>query len=372
MQVAQTIRVQAVMDVLEQWAPPVLQESYDNSGLLVGDPTASIQSVLVSLDCTEAVVEEAARRGAGMIVSHHPIVFQGLKRLTGSNHVERTVMAAIRHGIALYAIHTNLDNVADGVNQKLATAVGCMPDSLRILRPKPAVLNQVVVYVPQEHAGSVQDAMFEAGAGKIGQYDECGWAVQGQGTFRPLPGSKPFSGEEGLRSEVGEVRVEVVVETWKLSEVLVALKEAHPYEEVAHSIWTLTNTSGHVGSGMVGELSAPMPEEAFLDQLKKNLGCGAVRHTDLLGKPILKVAVCGGAGSFLLPDAIRCGADVFVTSDFKYHEFFGAENRLVIADVGHYESEWQTTHLIVSRLNNKFTNFAVHLAEANPNPIHYR
>jgi dinuclear metal center YbgI/SA1388 family protein len=372
MQVAQTIRVQAVMDVLEQWAPPVLQESYDNSGLLVGDPTAAIQSVLVSLDCTEAVVEEAARRGAGMIVSHHPIVFQGLKRLTGSNHVERTVMAAIRHGIALYAIHTNLDNVADGVNQKLATAVGCMPDSLRILRPKPAVLNQVVVYVPQEHAGSVQDAMFEAGAGKIGQYDECGWAVQGQGTFRPLPGSKPFSGEEGVRSEVGEVRVEVVVETWKLSGVLVALKEAHPYEEVAHSIWTLTNTSGHVGSGMVGELDAPMPEEVFLDQLKKNLGCGAIRHTDLLGKPILKVAVCGGAGSFLLSDAIRCGADVFVTSDFKYHEFFGAENRLVIADVGHYESEWQTTHLIVSRLNNKFTNFAVHLAEANPNPIHYR
>ena len=372
MQVAQTTSVQAVMDVLEQWAPPVLQESYDNSGLLVGDRTAIIDSVLVSLDCTEAVVEEAARLGAGMIVSHHPIVFQGLKRLTGSNHVERTVMAAIRHGIALYAIHTNLDNVADGVNQKLATAVGCLPDSLRILRPKPALLNQLVVYVPKAQSAEVQEALFAAGAGQIGAYDECGWAVQGQGTFRPLDGSNPTIGQEGMRSEVDEVRVEVVVETWRLNEVLSAMQQAHPYEEVAHSVWTLANTSGEVGSGMVGELAEPMAEVAFLDQLKKNLGCGAIRHTDLCEKPIRKVAVCGGSGSFLLSDAIRSGADIFVTSDFKYHEFFGAEGRILIADVGHYESEWQTTHLIVSRLNNKFTNFAIHLAQANPNPIHYR
>tara|TARA_B110000285_G_C15063370_1_gene583652 strand:+ start:407 stop:1525 length:1119 start_codon:yes stop_codon:yes gene_type:complete len=372
MQVAQTTSVQAIMDVLEQWAPPVLQESYDNSGLLVGDRTASIDGVLVSLDCTEAVVEEAARRGAGMIVSHHPIVFQGLKRLTGENHVERTVMAAIRHGIALYAIHTNLDNVADGVNQKLATAVGCLPESLRILRPKPALLNQLVVYVPQEEAGRVQEALYAAGAGQIGAYDECGWSVQGQGTFRPLAGSNPTIGQQDMRSELNETRVEVVVETWKLSQVLAAMKEAHPYEEVAHSVWTLANISGEVGSGMIGELAEPMMEAAFLDQLKTNLGSGAIRHTDLCGKPIRKVAVCGGSGSFLLSDAIRSGADVFVTSDFKYHEFFGAEGRILIADVGHYESEWQTTHLIVSRLNNKFTNFAIHLAEANPNPIHYR
>lgn len=372
MQIAQTTSVQAIMDVLEHWAPPVLQEDYDNSGLLVGDPSAAIQSVLVSLDCTEAVVEEAARLGAGMIVSHHPIVFKGLKRLTGANYVERTVMAAIRHGIALYAIHTNLDNVADGVNQRLATAVGCMPESLRILRPKPALLNQLVVYVPKEESAAVQEALYGAGAGKIGEYDECGWSVQGQGTFRPLEGANPAIGQKGVRSEVDETRVEVVVEPFRLSEVLAAMKQAHPYEEVAHSVWPLINTNEQIGSGMVGELAEPMAEEAFLDQLKNNLSCAAVRHTDLLGRDIRKVAVCGGSGSFLLPDAIRSGADIFVTSDFKYHEFFGAEDRILIADVGHYESEWQTTHLIVSRLNNKFTNFAVHLAEANPNPIHYR
>ena len=360
------------MDVLEHWAPPVLQESYDNSGLLVGDRFAAIDSVLVSLDCTEAVVEEAARKGAGMIISHHPIIFSGLKRLTGSNHVERTVMAAIRHGIALYAIHTNLDNVMDGVNQQLASAAGCLPNTLRILRPKPAMLNQLVVYVPKNQADEVQEALFAAGAGRIGNYDECGWAVQGKGTFRPLDGAQPAFGQNGIRHALDEVRVEVVVEPWKLSEVIAAMNQAHPYEEVAHSVHALLNTQKQIGSGMVGELANPMDQEAFLDQVKANLNCQTVRHTHFLDKPIRKVAVCGGSGSFLLEDAIRSGADVFITSDFKYHEFFGAENQILIADVGHYESEWQTTHLIVSRLNNKFTNFAIHLAETNPNPIHYR
>jgi dinuclear metal center YbgI/SA1388 family protein len=372
MQVAQTIRVQDIIDVLEHWAPPVLQESYDNSGLLVGNRSASIESALVSLDCTEAVVEEAARRGAGMIISHHPIIFSGLKRLTGDNHIERTVMAAVRHGIALYAIHTNLDNVIDGVNQKLATAVGCLPDSLQILRPKPALLNQLVVYVPADHADEVQEALFAAGAGQIGDYDECGWSVKGKGTFRPLDGARPALGQNGIRHALDEIRVEVVVEPWRLSEVLIAMNQAHPYEEVAHSVFAMMNMHGQVGSGMVGELAEPLDQETFLDQLKINLNCQIVRHTNLLHKPIHKVAVCGGSGSFLLSDAIRSGADVFVTSDFKYHEFFGAEGRILIADVGHYESEWQTTHLIVSRLNNKFTNFAIHLAETNPNPIHYR
>ena len=372
MQVAQSVTVQDLVEVLEQWAPPVLQESYDNSGLLVGSGSDPIQSVLVSLDCTEEVVAEAIRMGAGMIVSHHPIVFNGLKRLTGANHVERTVMAAIRGGVALYAIHTNLDNVADGVNFKLGTTVGCLPESLRILRPKPGLMHQVVVYVPSEHVQSVQQAMFDAGSGQIGKYDECGWSVPGKGTFRPLPGSEPYSGEEGLRHQADEVRLEVVVESWKLGGVLAAMKEAHPYEEVAHGVWTLQNTSGHVGSGMVGQLIEPLSEELFLDGLKNQLGCAVIRHTNLRNRPIQKVAVCGGSGSFLLDDAIRAGADVFVTSDFKYHEFFGAEGRILIADVGHYESEWKTTHLIVSRLNDYFPNFAVHLAQANPNPIHYR
>ena len=366
------IRVRDVIAELEAWAPPSLQESYDNSGLLVGDRNAEVTGVLVSLDCTESVVTEAVEKGANLVVSHHPIVFNGLKRFTGGTYVERTVMAAIRHGIQLYAIHTNLDNVSDGVNQRLASLVGCTHQSLRILRPKANVLMQVAVFVPVDHAEAVQQAMFDSGAGHIGNYDECGWSVAGQGTFRPLPGAQPYAGQVGERERADEVRLEVVVEPWKLSGLLHAMKAAHPYEEVAHSVWPLENTLSNVGSGMVGELPEAMDEAAFLDRLKKVLGCGAVKHTQLLGRPVRRVAVCGGSGSFLLGDAIRSGADVFVTSDFKYHEFFDADGRIVIADVGHYESEWQTTDLILNRLNEKFTNFALHLAKANPNPIHYR
>ena len=372
MQANQPLRVRDVIAELEAWASPTLQESYDNSGLLVGDRDAAVTGVLVSLDCTEAVVEEAAACGANLIVSHHPVVFKGLKRFTGATYVERTVMAAIRRGIQLYAIHTNLDNVADGVNQRLASLVGCTAESQCILRPKANVLMQVVMYVPQDHAEAVQQAVFDAGAGQIGPYDECGWSVQGQGTFRPLPGAQPFAGQIGEREQADEVRLEVVVEPWKLSGVLQAMKAAHPYEEVAHSVWPLENTLSNIGSGMVGELPEAMDEAAFLDRLKETLGCGAVKHTHLLGRPVRKVAVCGGSGSFLLGDAIRAGADVFVTSDFKYHEFFDADGRIMIADVGHYESEWQTTDLILKRLNKKFPNFALHLAKANPNPIHYR
>ena len=372
MQAQEHSTVRDVMQWLEAWAPLSLQESYDNAGLIVGNPMDPVHGVLVALDCTEAVLAEAVQRGANLIVSHHPIVFSGLKRLTGSTYVERTVMAAIRAGVNLYAIHTNLDNVRSGVNQRLATLAGCQAETLRVLRPKQAVLMHLVVYIPVDHMDGVQQAMFDAGAGSIGAYDECGWSVQGEGTFRPLPGSQPFLGAQGTREHVDERRLEVVVEPWKLGAVLQAMKAAHPYEEVAHAYWPLENVRSDVGSGMIGELPVAMPEADFLDELKRTLGCGALKHTELRGRDVRKVAVCGGAGSFLLADAIRAGADVFVSSDFKYHEFFDAEGRIVVADVGHYESEWQTTDLIVNRLNEKFPNFAVHLAKANPNPIHYR
>lgn len=372
MQDAQTWTVGDVMHILEAWAPPSLQESYDNAGLIVGHPDDMTNGVLVSLDCTEEVVDEAMSLGLNMIVSHHPIVFGGLKRFTGQTYVERTVMKAIRNGIAIYAAHTNLDNVMDGVNHRLATSLGCLPDTLRILRPKPETLMQIVVYGPEAAMQVVQDAMFLAGAGKVGHYDECGWAVAGQGTFRPLEGADPHIGQLGRREQLDEVRFEVVVEPWKLNDVLRAMRESHPYEEVAHGVWTLQNVHRGVGSGMIGRLSEPVSEEEFLESIKQALGCQVIRHTQFLGKKVQRVAVCGGSGSFLLPDAKRAGADVFVTSDFKYHEFFDADGSIVIADVGHYESEWQTTDLIANRLKENFTNFAVHLAKANPNPIHYR
>ncbi|MDA1336487.1 MAG: Nif3-like dinuclear metal center hexameric protein [Bacteroidetes bacterium] len=372
MQQGTSVKVRDVMRHLERWAPPALQESYDNSGLLVGSSDIEVNGVLVSLDCTEAVIEEAVRCGANMIVSHHPIVFKGLKRLNGANYVERTVMAAIRNNIQLYAIHTNLDNVKDGVNLKLAEQVGCDLATLEVLRPKSDVLMQLVVYTPATEAEVLEQALFDAGAGRIGAYDECGFTVEGQGTFRPLKGSNPTLGQLGHKETVQERRLEVVVEPHNLGAVLRAMHEAHPYEEVAHGIWPLKNQLRHVGSGMLGTLEQPKSELEFLDAIKDSLGCAVVKHTKLLGREVRKVAVCGGSGSFLLADAIRAGADVFVTSDFKYHEFFDADDRIVIADVGHYESEWQTTDLIVSQLKEKFTNFAVHLAKANPNPIHYR
>ena len=372
MQDGQIMKVRDMVHVLEHWAPPSLQESYDNSGLLVGDLDEDVTGIVVSLDCTEEVVAEAVGKGANVIVSHHPIVFKGLKRFTGRTYVERTVMAAIRHGIHLYAIHTNLDNVADGVNKRLAELVGCTQESLRILRPQTNILKQVVVYVPVEHSEAVQNAMFGAGAGRIGHYDECGWSVEGQGTFRPLEGAQPYAGHVGVREQAGERRIEVVAAPENLTAVLHAMKATHPYEEVAHGVWTLENAHSNVGSGMIGVLPQATTEEMFLDDVKAALGCAALKHTKLLGRPVQKIAVCGGSGSFLLSDAIRSGADVFVTSDFKYHEFFDADGHIIVVDVGHYESEWQTTDLIVNRLNEKFPNFAVHLAKANPNPIHYR
>lgn len=374
MQDAKTLTVRHVLDALHAWAPPSLQETYDNSGLLVGQIDSPVMQVLISLDCTEAVVEEAARRGAQVVVSHHPIIFGGLKRLTGSDHVQRTVMAAIRHGIALIAVHTNLDNVASGVNRSLGLRIGLVPDSLRILRPMTDQLQHVFVYTPASSRETVENAMYAAGAGRIGRYDECGFHVQGEGNFRPLAGANPAIGNTGVREHVTEARTEVLVERWRVQAVLAAARAAHPYEEMAHGVLDLDQKHAATGSGMVGELPEPMEEKAFLAQLKTALGCGAIKHTNWTGRAVKKVALCGGSGSFLLQDAIGVGADVFVTGDFKYHEFFGAEGKLLIADVGHYESEWHVTDLVYTYLREQFTgkfpNFALLISQENPNPVH--
>ena len=374
MQDAKSLTIRHILEALHAWAPPSLQESYDNSGLLVGQINAQVSTVLISLDCTEAVVEEAARVGAQLIVSHHPIIFKGLKRFTGSDHVQRTVEAAIRHGIALIAVHTNLDNVSDGVNRGLAARLGLDAHTLRILRPMRSRLKQVVVYTPMPAVEQVADAMYAAGAGKVGRYDECGFHLNGEGTFRPLDGAQPAIGLVGQRERVQEVRTEVVVEDWQVAAVLAAARAAHPYEEVAHGVFPMEQAHQGIGAGMVGELPEPLEEVEFLRRVKKALGCGVIKHTDWTGRPVRRVALCGGSGSFLLGDAIAAGADAFVTADFKYHEFFGAEGRLLIADVGHYESEWHVTDLVYTHLKEQFTgkfpNFALLISQENPNPVH--
>lgn len=363
------MKIREITSYLEELAPLVYQESYDNSGLLVGDQEREVTKALISLDCTEAVVDEAIEKGCHLIISHHPIVFSGLKKLTGSNYVERVVIKAIKNDIALYAIHTNLDNVLGGVSSKMAEKLDLLHTA--ILRPKKNLLKRLVVYVPRTHVEQVRQALFDAGAGAIGDYDQCSYNTGGYGTFRPLPGSSPTIGSQNQQERVEETKIEVIFPAPSERQVLVAMLAAHPYEEVAHHVLTVENAHTYVGSGIIGNLASPMPEEEFLAFLKERFGLPVIRHTKKRGRPIERVAVCGGAGGFLLADAKRSGADIFITADYKYHEFFDAESQLIIADIGHFESERFTQELLLELITKKFANFAVLLTETDTNPIKY-
>jgi len=354
---------------LESLAPLAYQEDYDNSGLIVGNPDKEVQQALLSLDCTEAIVDEAIDKGCEVIISHHPIVFRGLKKLNGKTYVERVIEKAIKNDIAVYAIHTNLDNVMDGVNARICEALELT--NCRILAPKSGLLKKLVTYVPVDKAEQVRNALFHAGAGNIGNYSECSFNAEGQGTFKGGEDSTPYVGEPGKRHYEDEIRIETVYPATIESKLLMALFLAHPYEEVAYDLYELTNQHNQVGAGMIGELEEEISEEEFLFVLKQNMQARVVRHTALRGKNVKRVAVCGGAGGFLLKNAISAGADFFVTADYKYHEFFDAEGRIVIADIGHFESEQFTAQLLYDVIRKKFPNFALRLTEINTNPIKY-
>jgi dinuclear metal center YbgI/SA1388 family protein len=315
------------------------------------------------------VVQEAIDKGCNLIVAHHPIIFKGLKKLNGSNYVERTVLKAIRHGIALYAIHTNLDNIHTGVNRKIAQKIGLT--NLRILVPKKDTLSKLVTFIPTENVEPVMQALHDAGAGQIGNYKNCSFQVAGTGTFMPSEGANPHIGKLHELEKVNETRVEVIFPTHLEARILGVLRKTHPYEEVAYYISTLTNENQEVGSGMIGELAEALEPIDFLKRLKKNMNLSVIRHTSLLNKKVKKVAICGGSGSFLLQNAIRSGADFFVTADFKYHEFFDADGKITIADIGHYESEIFTKELLGELLKEKFPTFAVNFSSSDTNPIRY-
>ena len=362
--------VKDITHYLEQIAPLSYQESYDNAGLIVGNPQTEVTGVLLTLDSTEAVVEEAISKGCNLIVAHHPIVFKGLKKLNGRNYVERTIIKAIKNDIAIYAIHTNLDHVMGGVNSMIAERLQLQ--NVRILSPKSDTLLKLVSFVPTEVTQKVLDALYEAGVGAIGNYDHCSFRVKGTGTFRPNEMAQPYIGSAQKDEEVTENRIEVIFPVHLQEKVLNALKQAHPYEEVAYYISVLQNLNQEVGAGTVGELRNAMTGDEFLTHLKDTMGLQMIRHTALVGDSIQKVAVCGGAGSFLLNAAIGAKADVFVTADYKYHEFFDADGRILICDVGHYESEVYTKELLQRYLSKKFVNFATILSETNTNPVFYR
>lgn len=364
------MKIKEVTSYLEQLAPLAYQESYDNSGLLVGQASQEISKILISLDCTEDVVDEAIQRGCNLIISHHPIVFKGLKRFNGSNYIERTVIKAIQHGIALYAIHTNLDAVLGGVNSKIAEKLGLQDEA--ILAPKSELLQSISVYVPRSHVDKVRDALFAAGAGEVGhKYAECSFNTAGYGTFKAKPGANPMVGEVGQQHREEETRIELIFPKHVERSVLVAMYESHPYEEVAYQIVPLKNKTSEVGAGIIGNLAEPMDELSFLALLKQQLQTEVIRHTALTGGKVSRVAICGGSGGFLLPIAKASGADFFVTADYKYHEFFDAEEQLVIADVGHFESEQFTQELLFDLLQEKFPTQELLITTVSTNPVHY-
>jgi len=363
------MKIKDITDFLESIAPLQYQESYDNSGLIVGDKNSTIKKALVTLDVTEAVIEEAVAEKCQLVIAHHPIVFGGLKKLNGKNYVERTVIKAIKNNIAIYAIHTNFDNVMDGVNAKICERLGLV--DCEILLPKKQLLKKLYTFIPTPHYDRVTKAVFDAGAGYIGNYSETSFNVTGTGTFKGNKAANPTIGQRGVLETVEEIKFETIFPGIIESKVVEALIDAHPYEEVAYDIVALDNYYSKVGSGMVGNLQVPLEELTFLKATKKQLQTGCIRYTPLRQKPVKRVAVCGGSGRFLLNNAIAAGADVFITADFKYHDFFDAEGKIVVADVGHFESEQFTKHLLIERISEKFPTFAALMSKINTNPINY-
>jgi dinuclear metal center YbgI/SA1388 family protein len=363
------MKIAEVIRVLEHLAPPSLQENYDNAGLITGNKDWDCTGILCTLDSTENIIEEAKAKNCNLVVAHHPIIFKGLKKINGKDYVERTIIAAIKNDIAIYAIHTNLDNINRGVNNKIAEKLNLT--NREILLPKEGLLMKLYTFVPVEYADKVRAALFAAGAGSIGAYSECSFNTEGTGTFKAGENTHPFVGEKNIRHEEKEIRTEVIFPAYLKNDVVSALLQSHPYEEVAYDIVSLSNSFNAAGSGMTGELPQPMDELEFLQQIKKTFNLQVIRHTALLQKPVKRVAVCGGAGIFLLEAAIASGADFYITADVKYHEFFDAGGKTVIADIGHWESEQFTIELLHDVLQAKFPNFAVLKTETRTNPVYY-
>lgn len=363
------MKIAEIIDQLEGVAHPSLQESYDNTGLLTGMPGWECSGVLCTLDVTEEVVNEAAVNNCNLIVAHHPVIFGALKKINGKNYVERTVITAIKNDIAIYAIHTNLDNVAHGVNKIIAEKLGLI--NTTVLQPKENLLKKLFVFVPVTHTEEVRRAVFTAGAGNIGNYSECSFSVEGAGTFKANEGANPFVGEVGSRHQEKEIKLEVIFPAWLENRIISAMIQAHPYEEVAYDLVSLDNRFQQVGSGMIGTLPQKMDEIAFLQKLKTDFKLSVIRHTRLRAMPVQQVAVCGGAGSFLISRALNAGADFYITSDVKYHEFFETDGRMVIADIGHFESEQFTIDFLVEFLEKKFPTFAVLKSGVKTNPVQY-
>ncbi len=361
--------VSNVISSLESIAPLSLQESYDNSGLLVGNAGLVCTGVLLCLDVTEEVVKEARDNKCNLIIAHHPVIFSGIKKLTGKNDAQRAIMLAIKEDIAIYACHTNMDNVFSGVNHYFALKLGIA--NCRILSPKRQLLRKLMVFVPKDSLNTLENALFSAGAGNISKYSECSFTTEGTGSFKPNEGADPTVGSIGQRHTGKEQKLEVIYPIWSEQSVLKAMWSNHPYEEVAYDIISLENELLNTGSGLIGELPEEIDEVSFLSHLTSKFDLKVVKHTRLLGKKIKKIAICGGAGGFLMAEAGRQGADIFITSDLKYHDYFECPGNMILADIGHFESEQATIELFYDVLRQKFPTFALLKTGVNTNPVCY-
>lgn len=363
------ILIKHITEILETLAPLALQESYDNAGLIIGNANTNCNGILCSLDVTETVVQEAIEKKCNLIVAHHPIIFNGLKRLNGSHYVERIVLKAIKHDIAIYAIHTNLDNVLEGVNKKIADILGLINPS--ILLPKNNTLKKLFTFVPTTYVEIVMKALFEAGAGQISNYTECSFHTQGIGTFKAEKDAKPFLGKIGEQHQETEIKIETIFSAELEKQIIQALVKTHPYETPAYDVVNLSNTHAERGAGILGQLPKPITEKEWLQQVQKGFGLKIIRHTTFTGKKIQNIALCGGAGSFLIQKAIQAKADSYLTADIKYHDFFEADNKLLLMDIGHWESEQFTIDLLHDFLSQKFPTFAVLKSGIVTNPVQY-
>lgn len=363
------ITIHDIVKALELLAPLSLQESYDNAGLLIGNRDQTCSGALITLDVTEIILDEAIAKKTNLIISHHPLIFSGLKKITLDTTTERMVMKAIKNDIAIYAIHTNLDNSIEGVNAMICSKLNLL--DCKILDTGKKQLRKLVTFCPTSYSEKVMEALFHAGAGHIGNYDSCSFNTEGIGTFKALAGANPFVGNIDQLHKEEETRIETIFPSYREKQVLNALFVTHPYEEVAYDIYSLENNNPNTGAGMIGKLPRPVTEMEFLKQLKETFVTGCIKHSHLTGKNIEKVAVCGGSGSFLSTKALHAGADVFVTGDVKYHDFFMPEGRILLADIGHYESEQYTKELLLNHITKKFPTFAILISENNTNSVHY-
>ena len=363
------MKIKEILSVLEEMAPLAYAEDFDNVGLLVGDQNTEATGVLVCHDALENVIDEAITKKCNLVVCFHPILFSGLKKITGKNYVERSIIKAIKNDIAIYAVHTALDNHQNGVNKIFCDALGLK--NSKILIPKQNFIRKLVTYTIPENVEKVRNALFDAGAGQIGNYEDCSFNSKGIGTYMGNENSDPQLGERFEFVETAEIKIEVTFEKHLESKILKALFTNHAYEEVAYEIYELQNSHQNIGLGMIGEFEAPMDEKEFLTAVKEKMKAEGIRHSTFTGKPIKKVAVLGGSGSYAIKNAIMAGADAFLTADLKYHQFYEAENQLLLADIGHFESERYTKNYIVDYLRKKILNFAIILSEENTNPVKY-